>query len=223
MQSSRCFMGYRCLLLLAFMTLMPSFAICEEKNSASVAESEKRNENEWVFLLTPEFRRKVEKFKISPLEAAIILFREYNREVTSVEKLRGISDFGSLRCIKGNDYVFSLTPYIPKKGVLMDGIYLDGFTGEYRTILYSENHRDKYVKIPQFGLCYFSIPLLAVSSEQEWIKIVDSACPSIPDTERHKWAEEQFKEILESRKWLQSLGRSAKFTELMESFQRITE
>ena len=158
MQSSRCFMGYRCLLLLAFMTLMPSFAICEEKNSASVAESEKRNENEWVFLLTPEFRRKVEKFKISPLEAAIILFREYNREVTSVEKLRGISDFGSLRCIKGNDYVFSLTPYIPKKGVLMDGIYLDGFTGEYRTILYSENHRDKYVKIPQFGLCYFSIP-----------------------------------------------------------------
>ncbi|MGN1273726.1 MAG: hypothetical protein ACI4UF_03985, partial [Thermoguttaceae bacterium] len=164
--------------------ILSSSAVCDEKTADKSPESEKTNGSDLVFLLTPEFRQKVEEFKISPFEAALILFRDFNQEITSVEKLK--RSLGTLRCVKGDDYVFSTTLMIPHKGVLMDGIYLNGFTGEYRVIAYSPNHPEKYAGIPDFGLCYYSDPLFAVSSKSEWLKIVESACPKIPEEERLK-------------------------------------
>ena len=179
-------------------------------------ESAETNTSDLVFLLSPEFRQKVEKFKLSPIDAEIVLFREINKAATSAEDLRIFDEAGSLRCIKGNDYVFSTMPYIPDKGVPMDGCYVDGFTGEWRMIGYSENHHEKYVNFPCTGLFYFSLPLLAVRSEQDWIKIVDDACPQVPEEERHKWAKEVFKGNMETRKMYQITDQ---FTELMKSFQ----
>ena len=198
--------------------LLSPGAVCDEKTADKSPEREKTNGSDLVFLLTPEFRQKVEEFKISPFEAALILFRDFNQEITSVEKLK--RSLGTLRCVKGDDYVFSTTPMIPHKGVLMDGIYLNGFTGEYRMIGYSPNHHEKYAGIPDFGLCYYSDPLFAVSSKSEWLKIVESACPKIPEKERLKWAKKQWEDIQEIRKFMQSMESSTRFTELIESFRK---
>lgn len=223
MKSNPYFSGLTCFCFFALAVIPSPCVVCDEKTIDKSPESEKTNGSDLVFLLTPEFHQKVEEFKISPFEAALILFRDFNQEVTSVKKLKGISSYGTLRCIKGNDYVFSTSPMIPHKGVLMDGIYLNGFTGEYRVIAYSPNHPEKYAGIPDFGLCYYSDPLFAVSSKSEWLKIVESACPKIPEEERLKWAKKQWKDIQEIRKVMQPMESSTRFTELIESFRKTRE
>ena len=140
MKSNSFFTSLTCFLFFALAVILSPYVVCGAPPSEKTAESEKIAGRDLVFLLTPEFRQKVSEFKISPFEAALILFRDSNLGVTSAKKLKGISSYGTLRCIKGNDYVFSTMPYIPSKGMPMDGTYVDGFTGEYRVILYSPNH-----------------------------------------------------------------------------------
>ena len=224
MKSNSFFTSLTCFLFFALPVILSPYVVCGAPPSEKTAESEKIAGRDLVFLLTPEFRQKVSEFKISPFEAALILFRDSNLGVTSAKKLKGISSYGTLRCIKGNDYVFSTMPYLYSKGMPMDGTYVDGFTGEYRVILYSPNHPEKYPDIPDFGLFYFSDPLLTVSSEREWQKIVESVCPDVPENARLKWAKKQFEGIQSIQKMLQSLERSRpELTELMQSLSEVGE
>lgn len=208
--------GLWSVLFIFFALTVTTFTSGAEKHSHKTMPNNGGNDLQLIFLLTPEFNKRVKEFDISPWDATLILFREGNKNVKSSEELK-LSPYGSLRCIKGDDYIFSLTPYLPqKKAVPMDGIYLNGFTGEYRMIYFSENHSEKYAKIPNFGLCYFSDPILAVNSEQEWLEIVDGTCSHVPKKERHKWAKEQFTEMQEVKKLYRD---TEEYSKLMESFR----
>ena len=176
-----------------------------------------------IHWFTPEFKEKVAQFKISPFQAAVIIFCEYNSHVTSVDKLNSPQVVGGLRCIKGDDYVFSSTPYLPEKGMLMDGIYLNGFTGNFRVIQYSKNHPDKFIKdFPYFSYQYYSCPFYAISSKEQWYKVVDKACPLIPKDQRRKWADQEYaafasKDNTKIKEELKSWDK--KFNEMYEFFQ----
>lgn len=172
-----------------------------------------------IHLFTPEFKEKADQFKISPLQAYVILFSELNRNTTKVENIVDIDTIGGLRCIKGNDYVFSSAPHIPQKGVLMDGYYLDGFTGDFRVIAYSSNHPDKYIKdFPNLYCLYYSTPFLGITSKELWYRIVDSACPRIPEKQRREWAKQKYEWYKSQREMLKELN-PPNFDEMLEIFQ----